>query len=368
MHLKVRFNFFFIIFLVFSQGLIAQVRTYSNEFMSLGVGGRALAMGKAQVASVNDITSGYWNPAGLSRIDANIQISLMHSEYFQGIANYDYGSFGINLGDNSNLGISMIRFGIDNIPNTLNLIDEDGSIHYERVTGFSAVDYGFLFSYSRHLKEPGLRLGGNAKIIHRLAGSFAQAWGFGFDLGAQYRKGNFNFGLMARDITSTFNAWSFSFTPKEKAVLSATGNIIPESSVEITAPQVLTGANYRWDISHGIYLNTELDLLFTFDGKRNTLITGDPVSIEPRWGIEVGFWDIVFIRGGLNNWQTENQVTATRNKTLTTFQPNVGAGIKFKVFKLDYAFTDIGDQSMGLYSHVISLRFDIKKDMLEGEE
>lgn len=34
---------------------------YSNEFLSLGVGGRALGMGGAQVSQVNDVTAGYWS-------------------------------------------------------------------------------------------------------------------------------------------------------------------------------------------------------------------------------------------------------------------------------------------------------------------
>ena len=44
---------------------LAQFRKYSNEFLNIGAGARGLAMGSAQVASVNDGTAGYWNPAGL---------------------------------------------------------------------------------------------------------------------------------------------------------------------------------------------------------------------------------------------------------------------------------------------------------------
>jgi len=44
------------------------IAKYAGEFISTGVGGRALAMGGAFVAVANDVTAGYWNPAGLSRI------------------------------------------------------------------------------------------------------------------------------------------------------------------------------------------------------------------------------------------------------------------------------------------------------------
>ena len=43
----------------------AQAPKYSNEFLNIGVGARALGMGNANVASVEGVNSGYWNPAGL---------------------------------------------------------------------------------------------------------------------------------------------------------------------------------------------------------------------------------------------------------------------------------------------------------------
>jgi hypothetical protein len=49
-------------------------------------------MASAQVASVNDGTAGYWNPAGLVYVKDNPQVNLMHAEYFAGIGKYDFGS------------------------------------------------------------------------------------------------------------------------------------------------------------------------------------------------------------------------------------------------------------------------------------
>src|SRR5688572_204992 len=113
-------------------GLQAQVSTpkYSNEFMSIGVGGRALAMGNAQVAITRDATAGYWNPAGLLNIKTRYNAALMHSELFAGIAKHDYGTFSTSLDSMSHLGISVIRLGVDDIPNTLNLFNENGQIDY----------------------------------------------------------------------------------------------------------------------------------------------------------------------------------------------------------------------------------------------
>src|ERR1044072_1674572 len=94
-------------------GVFAQAPKYSNEFLNIGVGARALGMSNAYITSVNDVTAGYWNPAGLNRIGNQHQVALMHSEYFAGIAKYDYGAFATRLDSSSVLGVSLIRFGVD---------------------------------------------------------------------------------------------------------------------------------------------------------------------------------------------------------------------------------------------------------------
>src|ERR1700740_2996351 len=98
----------------------AQFRKYSNEFLNIGAGARGLAMGSAQVASVADGTAGYWNPAGLVAIKDYPQLNLMHSEYFAGIGKYDYASIAFPVSDNKRVvGISALRFAVDDIMNTL---------------------------------------------------------------------------------------------------------------------------------------------------------------------------------------------------------------------------------------------------------
>lgn len=337
----------------------AQVRKYSNEFLSIGVGARALGMSNSYISSANDVTSGYWNPAGLLNIQSNLQVGLMHSEYFAGIAKYDYGAVATRPDSTSAMGFTLIRFGVDDIPNTTELIDANGNVDYDKITSFSAADYAMLFSYAKKLKTPGLNVGGSLKIIRRKVGDFAGAWGFGLDAGAQYEHGKWKFAAVGRDVTSTFNAWSFDLTDQMKQVFAVTGNEIPENSVEITLPKMLLGASRRFDLwSNKLSLLTELDMDMTFDGKRNVLIRSNPVSFDPHWGFELGYLDLVYLRGGIGNIQ---QSTDVIGRYITTWQPNIGVGIKLKGLALDYALTDIGDRSVALYSNVFSLRLDINK-------
>ena len=342
----------------------SQTRKYSNEFLSIGVGARALGMSNAYVTSVNDVTSGYWNPAGLLGIKSNAQAGLMHSEYFAGIAKYDYAGFAKPIDSLSAIGVTMIRFGVDDIPNTTELIDANGNIDYNKISSFSAADYAFLFSYARKLKFgklDGLRVGGNAKIIRRKVGDFAGAWGFGIDAGAQYDYKKWKFAVMARDITTTFNAWSYNLSDAMKNTFALTGNEIPDNSVEITLPRLLLGAAKQFNFYHNkISLLTEFDLDGTFDGKRNVVIKSKFISLDPHFGFEAGYMNLVFLRAGIGNIQKTSDVVGLE---VTTFQPNIGIGVKVKTISIDYALTDIGDKSVALYSNVFSLKLDINKKL-----
>jgi hypothetical protein len=311
------------------------------------------------VASTSDITAGYWNPAGLTRIKTNIQFSFMHNEYFAGIAKYDYAGIAFPLDSNKHaFAINFLRFGVDDIPNTLELIDADGSVNYDNVKSFSVGNYGILLSYARTI-IPNLSLGATAKIVHNKAGGFAKSWGFGIDIGAMYSIKDFKIGLTVKDITTTFNAWSYSFTDREKQILTSTSNEIPKSSTEITLPRIQLGASYSKTFKDKIELSAELDWEITTDGKRNTLVSTKKVSMDPRLGVELGLWHIFYLRGGVNNFQ---KVLNSRGKNTFTVQPNIGVGLRFRnIVFVDYAYTDVGKASENQYSHVVSLKVGISK-------
>src|SRR5687767_3927064 len=264
------------IFLFFTSVLSGQAK-YSNEFLSLGVGARAHGMGGAVVASVSDLSASYWNPAGMTSISSIAQFHGMHAEWFAGIAQYDQLSFGKKLNpDHSSYGsISLIRMGIDNIPNTLRLIGPDGSINYDRIETFSAADYAAFVSYGRRLGNNGWFAGGSIKIIHRSIGSFGKSWGFGADVGIQYRKEKYSLALMGRDLTTTFNNWTFSLSDEEKQIFTQTGNEIPVSTLEQTLPAFILAGAYKISVGQRSRVMIETDLEITTDGRRNTLIATD---------------------------------------------------------------------------------------------
>jgi hypothetical protein len=341
-----------LIFVFLYQFSYSQFRIYSNEFLSIGVGADALAMSGSVIASSKGAFSGIRNPSCLVDQKTNFDLAAMHSEYFAGIAKYDFLSGSYRTADSSVIAISAIRFGIDDIPNTLELIDENGNVDYSRISYFSVADYAFFLSYAKKSKLTGLSYGANAKIIYRNMGNFAKAFGFGFDVAANYKLNNWIFGANFKDITTTFNAWFYN-TEEYDSIFSATGNEIPTASIELTAPKLLTGIAYKLNFNQNYSLLSEMGLDFSFDGKKHVLLTSKLFSIDPHIGFELNYKDLVFLRTGVGNFA----LIPDFDKDKFSLQPNIGLGIHIFNVRIDYALTDIGNLSDALYSNVFSINF-----------
>lgn len=345
-----------LLLLIIVNNIYAQtVRKYSNEFMNIGVDAAALGMSNAVVAFTSDVNSGYWNPSGLTHLE-NDQVSLMHSNYFANIAKYDYAAYASPIDDRTAWGISLIRFGVDDIMNTTNLIDNEGNIDYNRISLFSTADYGFTFSYAVKLPIEGFQYGVNAKIIRRIIGDFATSWGFGFDFGMQFEKNDWQFGLMLRDITTTYNIWNINEDEYQKIADAIPGQNqeIPEST-EITLPKAQLGVarKFTFHEDYGLLASANMNMQFT---QTNDLISSSFLSIDPALGLEFNYTNLAFLRAGVGNFQ---QVTQLDNSKKTGFQPNIGLGFKYKGIAIDYALTSLGNQSTALYSNVFSLKIDL---------
>jgi hypothetical protein len=351
--LKIKHCFILLLLSCISYG--QSVRKYSNEFMNIGVDAAALGMANTVVASTSDVNAGYWNPAGLIQLEDK-QIALMHASYFANIAQYDYLAYASPIDDRSAWGMSLIRFGVDDILNTTELIDSQGNIDYNRISLFSTADYGFTFSYARKLPVAGFQYGVNAKIIRRVIGKFADSWGFGFDLGLQFEKNDWHFGLMIRDITTTYNVWNINEKEYQKIADAVPGQNqnLPEST-EITLPKAQLGISKKFIIryDYSIMAAANANMRFT---RTNDVISTDYVSIDPALGLEFGYTDLVFVRAGVGNFQNVQQLD---NSQKVGFQPNIGLGFKYKGIQIDYALTDLGNQSTALYSNIFSLKIDL---------
>jgi hypothetical protein len=329
-------------------------RNYSNEFLNIGVDAAALGMSKAVVARTNNVNAIYWNPAGLVGIE-DYQGSLMHASYFAGIANYNHAAFAMPIDKNSAFGISIIRFGVDDILNTTELIDSQGNIDFNRISLFSAADYAFNIAYARNLLFKDVKFGVNAKVVRRIIGDFASSWGFGFDVGLQFERNNWKFGLMARDITTTFNSWAINENEFNKIsdAIPGQNQELPETT-EITKPKIQVGVAKEFRIGRLFNLQTEVDLNIRFE-QTNDIFSSEVGSIDPAIGFQLDYDQLVYLRLGVGNFQYITQFDEGKSLSL---QPNFGVGFNYRGIQVDYALTNIGSVGNALFSNIFSITID----------
>jgi len=335
------------------------IRKYSNEFLNIGAGARGLAMGGAVISNQEDVYAPMWNPAGLTGVERDWQGAAMHAEYFESIAKYDYVAYAKPL-DNSGgvLGVSFVRLGVDNILNTTQMIDPEGNIDYDKITKFSQADYAGIISYGFH---PGgghrLSVGVNAKMVYRNVGKFANGFGFGFDIGALYHSDSgWKFGGMLRDAITTVNFWKINQKELSTVVNGEEFNPAPKDKLELTMPKLNFGVSRNFELNRDLSLLPEAGINVDF-AKTAAVLSTDFASITPYAGAELTFQNLIFIRLGVNRFQSITDIENLKRKI--SFQPSGGIGIKYKGLTLDYALTNSGIGGSNFYSNFFSLKLDM---------
>jgi len=327
-------NVALLVFLLCSVSGAQTVAKFAGEFMAIGVGGRALGLGGAHVALVNDATAGYWNPAALARIGYPEGI-VMHDERFGSLISFDFASVAVPYGLDESLGLSILRLGVDGIPDTRKawidnnsngIFDNVDRLDYDKVTYFNATDWALYFTYAKR-PSSGLMYGANVKIIRRdLADQ--SAIGIGFDVGALYSPmPDLYLGINAQDITTTLVAWS-------------TGRN------ELVSPTLKIGAAYSIEALGGRFAPA-LDVDVRFENRRFSSVANlGAVSFDPHAGLEFDYKKTVALRVGYNDVK----------------QLTLGAGVHLRMLDVDYSFAKFtADETLG-NTHRISLRFVLQDD------
>lgn len=328
------FSIFFIT--PFSINAQTTISKFAGEFLAIGVGGRAMGLGGAYTALANDVTAGYYNPAGLIHLNYP-QISIMHDERFGNLVNYDYAAVAIPYGTDMSFGLSIMRLGVDGIPDTRNaLIDANGDgildinqdrLDYNRITEFSNQDWAIYLSFAkRHTSN--FSYGASVKIIRRSLAEFS-ATGIGFDIGAQYSPTeNIFLGATIQDVTTTLIAWN-------------TGRN------ELISPTVKIGGGYRFEFFGGT-LTPVLDIDIRFEGRNfASNFNLGPISADLHQGLEYNYKNVFAIRAGYNDIK----------------QFTIGAGIKLPKLSIDYSFARFNDSQDARLpdTHRISLTLTLEE-------
>ncbi len=302
----------------------ADATKYAAEFLRIGAGARALGMGGAVTACVDDASSVYWNPAGMVMVE-RAEVALMHSEQFGDLADYDFASYVQQLPGTGSVGVGIVRFSVDDILITQGAYDDENGNHKydwgERIDPSrfyldSDTEYALFFSFARAMNRMPVVLGGTLKLVRQDMPGHS-SFGIGTDLGARWSpRPDFQLGARFSDITTTQLYWD-------------TGRR------ETVSPSLFVGGAYSRSLAASqIELLLTCDFALTFDGRETASsfsigipsVTPDMQSRTFFWGdaavgIEAWYRKLFAARAG---WQ-ESGVTA-------------GAGLRIAGFGVDYAF------------------------------
>ena len=202
-----------------------------------------------------------------------------------------------------------------------------------------------------------LSVGVNAKLVYRNVGKFASGYGFGFDLGVLYNDDSgWNYGAMLRDATTTVNFWTVNQKELSAVVNGEEFNPAPKDKMEITMPKLNLGMSRNFEINRDLELQPEVGLNIDF-AKTAAVISTDFASITPYAGAELKFQDMIFVRLGVNRFQTVTDIEDLKRKV--SFQPSGGIGIKYQGLTLDYAITNSGVGGSNFFSNFFSLKLDM---------
>jgi hypothetical protein len=366
-----------------------RIAKYGADFLAGGVDARALGMGGAYVGLADEVSAGFWNPAGLSALSYP-EVSYMHVERFSGAVSFDYAGVALPVTAQSTVGVSAFRSGVNDIVNTLSAWNPDRGQplpNFEsRISRFSAADWALFVSYSRQVNDR-LSVGVNFKGIQRSIGDFADALGYSMDVSARYRRGPYRFGIVIQDITTMLQSWSvnpeafdvnctnpiddepFEACLNDNGSLS-TGNAdrfeavfeqrIPQGGTALVLPVTRLGSGAVWPVGDGHELTVGLDMDVAVDGQRAFVPNIGDVSFHPRLGAAFRYAGVVELRGGVRRLQVGDPIGVD-------VTPSVGAGLDLEQLSVDFSFGDFAGivaEDLG-FSYRISAQLRLEQPGLE---
>ena len=293
----------------------------------MGVGPRQLATGYTGTAAANDLSALYWNPAGLAQGSARHEVGFQYTVLPLADAQQQWLGFTTQTRNGGTVGISLLREGISNTLNSLDL-NRGGSFDYDNLKAYTVNDYALTLAYGQRTRWYGGRisLGGALKVLHRRKADFVSGWGLGLDMGLRINWHRATLGIALADVPLSFVAWTFNSRAFEDQFQDL-GLSVPLNRVELTAPGLRVGGQYRiFAADRPFQLTVQAELQALFDKRKLALSTGH-FSLEPRLGAVFSYREWVYVATGATFDSPETGVGR--------FTFGLGGG--YKIFQLEYA-------------------------------
>jgi hypothetical protein len=159
-----------------------RVGTTAANFLEIGYGASGSAMGDAQVSFANDVSSIYWNPAGLARLERS-EIMFAAQPWIAGM-NSSFAALGIVVEGIGTVGAGIIMMDYGDI-NVTTMDRQEGTDEV-----YNPRDMALYISFARNLVE-WFSFGVSGKLINSSIWHM-NATAFAVDLGVLIRTGFFS--------------------------------------------------------------------------------------------------------------------------------------------------------------------------------
>jgi hypothetical protein len=301
------------------------------------VGARDIAMGGASIATAQGVEALYWNPAGVTRMRGGAAVYLSHMNYIADIG-VNYGAVSANVEGFGILSLSLKSLSVGEIPVTTTL-DPDGTGQ-----NFSPQFLTLGLTYSRQLNDR-ISVGFTSHLISERMGEVS-ASGVAFDVGVLYDNlgglDGLGLGVVVKNIgpQMKFDGSGLLTTA------SVSSQNRPPQLYEIQAASFELPSTIEFGLGyHRAFGGVNSILVSTVFQSNN--FSDD----EYRFGLEYGYQDILFLRGGYNIAQRET------DERQFIFGPTVGMGIQYPLGSIDVSF-DYAYRSTKIFdgNHIFSVR------------
>ncbi len=311
--------------------------TSAANFLKIGVGARGNALGGAFVASVNDNTALYWNPAGIAQI-GSLEVGVCYTDWILDV-NHNFLGVAYPLGRAGVIGFSVISLSMGDMKTTTPS-EPDGTGAY-----FTASDLALGISYARQLTDR-FSVGVTAKYVYESI-SFSTAGTFAIDAGTQFDTGyrGLRIGMSITNFGGKMTLKGTDQMTKADIDEVIEGNPQKEARLETEG----------WPLPLMFHFGLSMDLLRRGANRlTGNLDFNDPRDNSPYavLSAEYGWNNFLFLRAGMiYRSESFDELKLTKAEELDLIYDvrlALGAGINLKLpgmaskIRLDYSYTDLG--------------------------
>jgi len=308
----------------------SKVGTTGAQFLKIGIGPRATAMGSAFVAIANDATALYWNPAGISRMNAN-EMFIHHNEWLSDIS-LNYGSFVHQLPPYGTIGLSLTSLTMGEMKVRTEQLP-DGTGEY-----FDANNISAAVSYARNLTDR-FSIGFNGKYIREQIWHMS-AQTFALDVGTLYRTNwrGLRIGMCISNFGGNMQMTGRDALVQYDADIGTSGNN-DQINAHLDTDDWSLPLIFRVGVAMDVIQNSFMRWTTAIDA-----VHPNDVDEYLNIGMEAVWNEMIALRAGIQNWGNgiyeHSDLFSSGNLTL-------GAGIQYPLTNtlkicVDWAFVDYG--------------------------